>query len=78
MVSSNANSLFGDEKHSRITGLAHKGLWLHLEQSYERIILYRAYAAAIFSRCHPYIWSTTVLHNNMEFSEVSFDNSYFC
>ena len=27
------------------------------------MLLYRAYAAAIFSPCHPYIWSTTVLHD---------------
>ena len=27
------------------------------------MFLYRAYAAAIFFPCHPYIWSTTVLHN---------------
>ena len=28
--------------------MAHKGLCLHLEQSSERMLLYRAYAAAIF------------------------------
>ena len=27
------------------------------------MLLYRAYAAAIFFPCHPYIWSTTVLHD---------------
>ena len=27
------------------------------------MLLYRAYAAAILSPCHPYIWSTTVLHD---------------
>ena len=43
--------------------MAHKGLWLYLEQSYECMILYRTYAAAIFFRCHPYIWSTPVLHD---------------
>ena len=34
------------------------------------MLLYKAYAAAIFFPCHPYIWSTTVLHDNniaMEF-----------
>ena len=29
------------------------------------MILYRAYAAAIFSPCHPYIWSTTILHDTV-------------
>ena len=43
--------------------MAHKGLWLHLEQSFERMILYRAHVADIFFPCHPYIWSTTVLHD---------------
>ena len=33
------------------------------------MLLYRAYAAAIFSPCHPYIWSTTVLHDNLMFTE---------
>ena len=28
------------------------------------MLLYRAYVAAIFFPCHPYIWSTTVLHDN--------------
>ena len=27
------------------------------------MILYRAYTAAIFFRCHSYIWSTPVLHD---------------
>ena len=27
------------------------------------MLLYGAYAAAIFFPCHPYIWSTTVLHD---------------
>ena len=27
------------------------------------MLLYRAYAVAIFFPCHPYIWSTTVLHD---------------
>ena len=43
--------------------MAHKGLCLHLQQSSERMILYRAYAAAILFPCHSYIWSTTVLYD---------------
>ena len=33
--------------------MGHKGLLLHLEQSSEHMILYRAHAVAIFSPCHP-------------------------
>ena len=28
------------------------------------MILYALYGAAIFFPCHPYIWSTTVLHDS--------------
>ena len=40
--------------------VAHKGLDCHLEQTFEYVILYTFNAVAIFSLCHPYIWSTTV------------------
>ena len=29
------------------------------------MILYALYVDAIFFPCHPYIWSTTVLHNDL-------------
>ena len=36
------------------------------------MLLYRAYAAAIFFPCHPYIWSTTVLHDTLnEWGELA-------
>ena len=43
--------------------MVHKSLSLTLGQSFEHITLYTYNGAAIFSRSHPYIWSTTVLHN---------------
>ena len=54
--------------------MAHKGLWLHLEQSYECMILYRTYAAAIFFRCHPYIWKVTekAFHKNAKTCRAGF------
>ena len=33
------------------------------------MILYALYVAAIFFPCHPYIWSTTVLHDNTHVHE---------
>ena len=60
MVSSNANSLVADENtRERLVGL--KGIYIFMTTSRadsERIILYMLHAAAIFSPCHPYIWST--------------------
>ena len=43
--------------------MAHKGLGVYLGQSFHDVVLYTLNAAAIFFQCHPYIWSTTVLHN---------------
>ena len=39
-------------------------LWLHLEQSSERMILYRVHAAAIFSPVPSLHMESTVLHDN--------------
>ena len=44
---------------------AHVGLF------HPPLSLYRVHAAAIFFLCHPYIWSTTVLHDNPSGSAVS-------
>ena len=45
--------------------MVHKSLSLTLWQSFEHITLYTYNGAAIFfgGGGHPYIWSTTVLHN---------------
>ena len=47
--------------------MVHKSLSLTLGQSFEHITLYTYNGAAIFFRSHPYIWSTTVLHNTVEY-----------
>ena len=43
--------------------MVHKSLSQTLGQSFEHITLYTYNGAAIFWGGHPYIWSTTVLHN---------------
>ena len=54
-------------KYLRMTGMVHKSLSLTLGQSFEHITLYSYNGAAILGGGggggHPYIWSTTVLHN---------------
>ena len=59
---SSANSLISDD-NARITGRVHIRPRLHLEQSSQHVILYALNGEAIFFQCHPYIWSTTVLHD---------------
>ena len=49
-----------------MTGMVHKSLRLNLGQSFEHITLYTYVQwGSHFFWSHPYIWSTTILHNNV-------------
>ena len=53
-----------------MTDRVHISPRLHLQLSSEHVILYTFNGEAIFFKAHPYIWSTTVLHDTEDYVHI--------